>query len=1124
MSLDTKTYYEYILKTYGPVSYEDFRTDNLSICKDWDIIDFLSFTDNTGRSNLDYIFEYYPQNLKTEENIEKYFADKKLLIKLKEEKEAKQKAKVSNTTPIKDIQFEEGEFTAEDLGTGYNQQNNNIQKPLESLGKTIGLGQHYPSSSEKNTVGTFVKRIRRGTPEFNKLVRNTNQNIIFKREEGDDSDLYMTPKLKESLDKLAILVAQEWSGLKLRVTEAWDDSNIHTNNSYHYEGRAADLSTSDRDRSKYGRLARLAVDAGLDWVLHEFPNKNPNNIHVHVSVKIDNDKVKGEVAEKDNTIYDVIDEDIPSNIPNTTQFQLNLIYPLTRLSIDKEIITREILIGEGTQVDTLEYEAFLGNFLGLIKNDLYNPTSRSKLNFETGGITKKILPQITVWIWCRSLSDPRETNELSGTLLDVTSFVENVNTTVNGQIGSFNLSLAPIVCNMDDEGKWVLKNIKQVGDDGDFISKANLYRQNLNNNKKLEQFYFTNILTENDIVFIRFETLDAEVKERVKQGHKSKFGFEVDKNLISGNIYDMIGLIDIVPTGIGSTSNNVTINVQGRDLMKLFIEDGCYFYPMNYLPGGPFSTNLKTDKIQRIDGGAIYSLGLGINRTIDYTIKFVINAFSKIKICPTSLFDSYKTKRNQEIILVEGDTEKSKRIISDKKVKINELINDAKGYMINARDFELIDLSDNSFEIQKCYNILYDFLKYGYNLKERLDGKKISPLDVIDGGRLLIGWDSFNYEGELLFLNEFPNTVFNNLTIQESYRFGGTNLDLNKAAQIIFEIIKSEEVIQRYKGSKSVEDVEGIWQIIDIELDDEIANRRIVDSTIAVENGSLVNYIKKVCQYPFVEFYGDTYGDRYSLIARKPPFSYKKLQEWIEKGYIININESDVLDWNLQTNSGDTYSWYNIQAQDVDKIESHFYLKAVHFEEYMQIWGDKPLDIVSQYIPHFSNGNSKENLQINNIAKQHIYDLQYLVETNQMNPFVREGQISLAVGDRRIKRGTWIYFSPTDEYFYVESVTNDAQISRDSINRTTNITVQKGMVAKHLDKYFKIIDYPIDDKLFYQSQNYDEWIKSTTGKWQVNLPYFMFFLRRQQFELSSLSNVKDGLVSELDNLNIVAKR
>jgi hypothetical protein len=145
---------------------------------------------------------------------------------------------------------------------------------------TLPRGRAVPRSSEQEAIGPVLGKIGRRSPDFERrLVASNDPDIVFKDEETTGADRMMTPRLKKALERLSLRVRAEWPGVRLRVTEAWDENDEHGTISAHYEGRAADLTTSDQDSRRLGRLAWLAVESGFDWVYFEDPT------HVHVSVR-----------------------------------------------------------------------------------------------------------------------------------------------------------------------------------------------------------------------------------------------------------------------------------------------------------------------------------------------------------------------------------------------------------------------------------------------------------------------------------------------------------------------------------------------------------------------------------------------------------------------------------------------------------------------------------------------------------------------------------------------------------------------------------------------------------------------------------------------------------------------
>ncbi len=351
------------------------------------------------------------------------------------------------------------------------------------------------------------------------------------------------------------------------------------------------------------------------------------------------------------------------------------------------------------------------------------------------------------------------------------------------------------------------------------------------------------------------------------------------------------------------------------------------------------------------------------------------------------------------------------------------------------------------------------------------------------------------------------------------------------------EEIETEEV----EKEVSEKLVPGIWQIVKMVEDADVANLMLYDTSVSTQTGPLSSFFNKVCQQPLVEFSGDTFGSQYYFMVRKPPFdkngmlrtlyaegiTNESIKDEIHNPYVIH--SEDIISCELRQDISNVFSWYQLfPVYEMGAQDAQYMIPAVYFPEYATIWGSRNLTVRSQYRTFVGTGsydseeNSDKNSHADNEVRHAIRDLKYLIESNAYNPFTRSGTIRIR-GNRRIKRGTFVVIQTSEditEVFYVESVANSYGVSMNSVERTTTLTLSHGMVLNFIDRnnlyvksehasdykagewggdevsYFNLIDfgdYCEDNEL-----NFDNW-REVISKWKVNVRVFRFFMQKMQF-------------------------
>jgi hypothetical protein len=304
------------------------------------------------------------------------------------------------------------------------------------------------------------------------------------------------------------------------------------------------------------------------------------------------------------------------------------------------------------------------------------------------------------------------------------------------------------------------------------------------------------------------------------------------------------------------------------------------------------------------------------------------------------------------------------------------------------------------------------------------------------------------------------------------------------------------------------EDAKGVWKIVKMLVDPLLSDRRIVDRSLTNPEGTLMDFFNKICQQPFVEFWGDTWGNEYDFIARQPPFTKDAIQSVLDDKKYIGVEPKDLLSVSLEYDNR-AYGWYRIMPQNSLTGSSQFSSLAlvpiIFLNEFVERFGNKRCVTNDIYLSEKSLKGKDCEKNINTMSQALLNDLLYVIETSCYLPFTRKGTITLN-GDRRIKVGTFIILESTQELFYVTAVNNTITFTNDAIDRVTTVTVERGMLLQNItdskNNYFNIVNIEgIRSEIKKRdSHSKDDTISESSTKFGVNSDVFNFFLKRDMYK------------------------
>jgi hypothetical protein len=365
-------------------------------------------------------------------------------------------------------------------------------------------------------------------------------------------------------------------------------------------------------------------------------------------------------------------------------------------------------------------------------------------NLETASFPKsrnysksRIVPH--VYIWCKSLNEGKFS---PSSVFDLSAFILNMNMTVSETGGNFNIQLAPveglITCGVDGnpEGIWNVEktqyiNFEPTGSNPNIVEREHYFKtlitkytdlwvtmpslddngfwkygqrfqgeqlNNLNtvnvqpgNAGKVIQWtkmFFEQVIAANDVVFISygdpFQKANDQIIDSIGEsniGLKKVDDFFIDHLSLVGGQYEMIGLVDTNSISHSPENDDVTINITGRDCMKLLIEDGSYFFAKSYanpdetvsafnntdIPNQGDSNNAFNNAVSNpgatnrlITTGILDMLFIPEARNVNFVLNMLMSRLANIEVCPSELFEAWGDRRTKFSIVTEEQTDENK--------------------------------------------------------------------------------------------------------------------------------------------------------------------------------------------------------------------------------------------------------------------------------------------------------------------------------------------------------------------------------------------------------------------------------------------------------------------------------